>query len=106
MLNRIGGLVEAVETQLLQLDSQIGHRKVREQDDSVLVDVRRQMLGVEVVLVQMRDVEVIAVTQCVPIQVLLSGKGNQEAKYAGLTQGRTECCPPGSESESRRGRRW
>src|ERR1700730_13117059 len=68
MLYSIGRLEEVVEPQHLQSIFQIRHRIVRQQDGGVLVDVLGQQLGVEVVLVQMRDVQIVAVTQRVPVQ--------------------------------------
>ena len=80
VLHRIGGLEEPVEAQHLQRILQVRHRKVRQQHHGVLVDVLGQQLGVEVVLVQVRDVEVVAVAQASQSSPLLSGKGNQDAK--------------------------
>ena len=68
MLDRVGGLEEAVEAQLLQFAPQVGHRVVRQQHDRVLVDVLAQVLRVEVVRVQVGDVEVVAVAEGVPVQ--------------------------------------
>ena len=63
-----------MEAQLLQLALQIGHRIVGQQHDRVLVDVRAQVLRIEVVLVQMRDVEVVAVAERVPVQPAVVGE--------------------------------
>ena len=68
VLHRIGGLEEVVKAQHLQRIFQVWHRIVRQQDGGVLVDVLGQQLGVEVVLVQMRDVQIVAVTERVPVQ--------------------------------------
>ena len=74
VLDRVGGLEEAVETQLLQFAPQVGYREVRQQHDGVFVDVLGEMLRVEVVLVQMRDVEVVAVAESVPVQLAVVGE--------------------------------
>lgn len=68
MLHRIAGLEESVKAQLLQRVSQVRHGKVRQQDRRVLVDVLGQVLRVEVVLVQVRHVQVVAGAQLVPVQ--------------------------------------
>ena len=47
---------------------------VRQQHDGVLVDVRAQVLRVEVVLVQVGDVEVVAVAERVPVQPAVVGE--------------------------------
>ena len=69
-----------MKPQRLQRILQVGHRIVRQQDHGVLVDVLSQQLGVEVVLVQVRDVEVVAVAQAVPVQpaVVREGKPGRE----------------------------
>ncbi|CAB4916045.1 unannotated protein [freshwater metagenome] len=74
VLDRVGGLVELVEAELLQLVLEIEHRVVRQQHRRVLVDVFGQVLRIEVVLVQVRDVEVIAITQLVPVQARVVGE--------------------------------
>jgi hypothetical protein len=53
MLDRVGGFEEPVKAQVLQLAPQVGHRIVGQQHDGVLVDVRAQVLRVEMVAVQM-----------------------------------------------------
>ncbi len=68
VLHRVGGLEEPVKPQHLQRIFQVRHRIVRQQHDGVLVDVLGQQPGVEVVLVQVRDVQVVAVAQRVPVQ--------------------------------------
>ena len=68
VLDRVGGLEEAVKAELLELAAQVGHREVRQQHDGVLVDVLAQVLRVEVVAVQVRDVQVVAVAERVPVQ--------------------------------------
>ena len=60
VLDRVRRLEEPVKAQLLQFALQVGHRVVGQQHDGVLVDVLAQVLRVEVVAVQVRDVEVVA----------------------------------------------
>ncbi len=74
VLDGIGGLEKAVEAKLFQLALQIGHRVVGQQHDGVLVDVFAQILRIEVVLVQVRDVEVVAVAEGVPVQPAVVGE--------------------------------
>ena len=90
VLDRVGGLEEAVKAQLLQRISQIGHRIVRQQHHRVLVDVRSQKLGVEVVLVQVRDVQVVAVTQSVPVQRAVVREGKPGGEVGRVDPGVTQ----------------
>ena len=69
VFDRVGGLEEPVEAELLQFALQVGHREVGQQHDRVLVDVLAQVLRVEVVVVQVRDVQVVAVAEGVPVQL-------------------------------------
>ncbi len=69
VLHRVGGLEEPVEAQRLQLAAQVRHRVVGQQHHGVLVDVRAQEGRIEVVLVQVADVEVVAVAERVPVQL-------------------------------------
>src|ERR1700677_1101996 len=48
--------------------SQVGHRIVGQYYHRVRVDVCAEVPSVEVVLVQMRDIQVVAVAQSVPVQ--------------------------------------
>ena len=68
MFHRIGGFEEPVKADLLQLALQVGHREVGQQHDRVLVDMLAQVLRVEMVGVQMRDVQVVTVAEGVPVQ--------------------------------------
>ena len=57
-----------METQLLQLPLEVGDGEVGQQHDRVLVDVVAQEPGIEVVQMQMRDVEIVAVAESGPVQ--------------------------------------
>ncbi len=74
VFDRVGGLEEPVEAQLLQLAPQVGHREVRKQHDGVLVDVFGQVLRVEVVLVQVRDVQIVDLAERRPVERAVVGK--------------------------------
>jgi hypothetical protein len=78
--HRIGGLDEPMEPQRLQRVLQVGNRILRQQHHRVFVDMLAQQLGVEVVVVQVRDVQVVAVAQAVPVQaaVVREGKPGRE----------------------------
>ena len=94
VLDRVGGLEEPVEAQLLQFAAQVGHREVGQQHDGVLVDVLAQVLRVEVVLVQVGDVEVVARRPARPSPArCCRGTGTRSAKYAGLTHGSHRMLP-------------
>ena len=69
VLDRVGGLEEPVEAERLERATQVGHREVRQQHHGVLVDVRGQVSRIEVVLVQVADVQVVAVAKAVPVQL-------------------------------------
>ena len=93
VFDRVGGLEEPVKAQLLQLPAQVRHREVRQQDHRVLVDVIGEQLRIEVVLVRVRDVQVVAVAEGRPVQAAVVGNTNHEPKYAGFTHGSHRTLP-------------
>ena len=68
VLDRVGGLEEPVEAERFECATQVGYREVRQQNHGVLVDVSGQVSWIEVVLVQVADVQVVAVAKVVPVQ--------------------------------------
>ena len=74
VLDGVFRLEELVEAELLEFTLEVRHRVIGEQDCGVLVDVRDQILRIEVVLVQVRDVEVVAIAQRVPVQLCVVGE--------------------------------
>jgi hypothetical protein len=74
VLDRVRRLEESMETDFLEFALQVGHRVVGQQHDRVLVDVVAQVLRVEVVAVQMRDVQVVDVAEGVPVQRAVVGE--------------------------------
>ena len=74
VLDRVLGLEEPRETQFLEFATQVGHRVVGQQYGRVLVDVLGEVLGVVVILVQVRDVEVVAVAEGVPVEAGVVGE--------------------------------
>ena len=90
MLDGVLGLHEGVEPQPLQFAPQIRHRIVGQQYHRVLVDMVGQVLRVVVVLVQMRDVEVVAVPQPVPVQGAVVGVGKPRGEVRRVDPGVAE----------------
>ena len=74
VLDGVLGLEELVKAQCLQLALQIGHREVGQQHYGVFVDVFGQECGVEVIFMQVRDIEVIAVAKGGPVKVAVIGE--------------------------------
>jgi hypothetical protein len=74
VFDRVGGFKEPVKAHLLQLTPKVGNRIVGQQHHRVLVHVLAQILRVEVVGVQVRDVEIVAVAERVPVQGAVVGK--------------------------------
>ncbi len=74
VFDRVRRLEEPMEAHLLEFALQVGHREVGQQHDGVLVDVLAQVLGVEVVPVQVRDVQVVDIAEGVPIQLAVVGE--------------------------------
>src|SRR5581483_10496122 len=66
--HRIGGLEKPMEAKLFQFTAKILDGKVGKQHDGVLVDVLAEVARVEVVVVQVRDVQVVAVAERIPVQ--------------------------------------
>src|SRR6266511_4125380 len=76
-LDRLGAarLHEAVEADLAKLLFEMVDRVFRQQHDRVLVDVVAQELGVEMVVVQVRHIEVVGAGDRFDVHVLVAGKG-------------------------------
>ena len=88
------GLEEPVEAQRLQVTLEVGTGKSGSSTTASLLTWSVNNCGVEVVLVQVRDAEVVASTQRVPVQAAVVGKDEPRGEAAGGSPtGRTECSP-------------
>src|SRR5690606_37159811 len=59
------------------------HRVVGQQDGRVLVHVPAQRVGIEVILVQMRDVQVVDVAESVPVETGVVREGHPRGEVRG-----------------------
>jgi hypothetical protein len=75
---------EVLEPQLAQLVLELVGGVVRQQDARVLGDVGAQVVRVEVVAVQVRHVEVVAVAQGVPVQLRVVGERDPRREERGV----------------------
>ena len=74
MFDGILGLDKLVKAQRLQLTLEIGNRIVGQEHHGVFVDMLDEQCGVEVVFVQMRDIEVVTVTEGGPVEATVVRK--------------------------------
>ena len=84
MLDGVLGLEELVKAQRLQLPLEVWHRKVRQQHHGVGVHVLSEQGWVEVVGVQVRDVQVIAIAYGRPVQRTIVREHEPGAEVGGV----------------------
>ncbi|MEV5485758.1 MULTISPECIES: hypothetical protein [Streptomyces] len=96
----VPGLHEILEPEARQCMVQVRDREVGKQDGDVLAHVPALPLGVVVVVVQMRNVEVVRRGRPAGSTPVLPGKGAQEPKWAGVNQG-SHTIDPAADSMNR-----
>ncbi|CDZ88344.1 hypothetical protein RHRU231_40094 [Rhodococcus ruber] len=84
VLDGIGRLEELREPELLELATQVRDREVGQQHRRVLADVLAQVLRVEVILVQVRDVQVVDVAERTPVQLRVVREGEPRREVRGV----------------------
>ncbi len=91
----VGQSPQVRESEVTQFRLHVTGRKVRIQHDGVLADMVSEVLGVEMVPVQVRHVQVVAVPQPVPIQAGVVGEGEPRGEVRGVHPGVTQDGPGG-----------
>ena len=102
----VGHRHEPPETERPQRRLQIVHRELRQEHGGPLVHVPAQVLGVEVVVVEVGDVQVVAPAQAVPVEARVVGEREPGRRSRrGSARGRTGWCRRRSRRTAPRGRR-
>ena len=87
-------LDEAIEAEIGEAPTQLVHGKVRKEDRRVLVDGAGQELGVEVVVMQVGDVQVIGRADRVEVDGLVAREGEPGPQVGRREPGVTENASP------------